>query len=619
MRSGRTCVALLVMMFGLPTCAEGPAQFDWPAWGRVAIQDDGRLKPLDTLAQETFRLLSHQTKFRDPETGRVLSSTQLYLELLFSWRGWDQPSPEPPASGPQGHAQYFGRHQPDKWDRAPLLRVNDRRLRSELGMAQGERSISPWELSQAPVTVPRTHLEQPFLVWTESLLRKDQRELTEYETAALALARCLWAYQDHRMGNRFCILPASADTTRSWMSLAQIVGKTDVEPNVDLADVRRLFLQARRCYLNGAPAEFNRASHEFLAAVCRASAKRASLVAQPTIDLEVLYNRWAPFRAASVFMTLACFSLLLSHRRQTAWLTRCGAIFYLWATLAIVVGFAIRIAFSGRAPAASMYETVLSVSLTVAVIGACLALLHKRLVVLTASAAVAAFGLILADNCPLVLDPAVRILPPVLQSDFWLVAHVLTATSGYAALAVALAISNVTLGRLLLDSENRSLTCSLTRCAYRSMQLGVWLLTTGTVLGAIWADHAWGRFWGWDPKEVWALITLLGYAGVLYAYRSGRVRHCGLAALSITSFALVIMAWYGVNYVLRTGLHSYGFGRGGVGWVVFAMTLEGLYVAVAVWRYVVRTRKEARLRSASWQSHSTPHSPARSTGEWIRA
>jgi ABC-type transport system involved in cytochrome c biogenesis permease subunit len=98
---------------------------------------------------------------------------------------------------------------------------------------------------------------------------------------------------------------------------------------------------------------------------------------------------------------------------------------------------------------------------------------------------------------------------------------------------------------------------------YRAMQVGVLLIAAGTILGGVWADASWGRFWGWDPKEVWALITLLVYLVPLHGRFAGWVNTFGLGVASVVCFLSVVMAWYGVNFVLGVGLHSYGFTEGG--------------------------------------------------------
>ncbi|WP_165226641.1 cytochrome c biogenesis protein [Aquisphaera insulae] len=120
---------------------------------------------------------------------------------------------------------------------------------------------------------------------------------------------------------------------------------------------------------------------------------------------------------------------------------------------------------------------------------------------------------------------------------------------------------------------------------YRAMQVGVLLVAAGTMLGGFWADYSWGRFWGWDPKEVWALITLLVYLVPLHGRFAGWVNTFGLVFSSIVCFLSVIMAWYGVNFVLGVGLHSYGFVEGGSQGVMSVLIFAVLALPIAAaWR-----------------------------------
>lgn len=131
---------------------------------------------------------------------------------------------------------------------------------------------------------------------------------------------------------------------------------------------------------------------------------------------------------------------------------------------------------------------------------------------------------------------------------------------------------------------------------YRAMQVGVLLVAAGTILGGVWADYSWGRFWGWDPKEVWALITLLVYLVPLHGRFAGWVNTFGLVAASVICFLSVLMAWYGVNFVLGVGLHSYGFTEGGGQGVVSACTLAILAVVGATaWRRSLSSRPEVAV------------------------
>jgi ABC-type transport system involved in cytochrome c biogenesis permease subunit len=141
----------------------------------------------------------------------------------------------------------------------------------------------------------------------------------------------------------------------------------------------------------------------------------------------------------------------------------------------------------------------------------------------------------------------------------------------------------------------------LSNFVYRTMQVGVLLIAAGTILGGVWADYSWGRFWGWDPKEVWALITLLVYLIPLHGRFAGWVNTFGLTIFSVVCFLSVVMAWYGVNFVLGVGLHSYGFVEGGSQGIMAAiiMGVMGLPVAAA-WR-----RSLAQRPAQSVASHLT--------------
>lgn len=120
---------------------------------------------------------------------------------------------------------------------------------------------------------------------------------------------------------------------------------------------------------------------------------------------------------------------------------------------------------------------------------------------------------------------------------------------------------------------------------YRTMQVGVLLIAAGTILGGIWADYSWGRFWGWDPKEVWALITLLVYLVPLHGRFAGWITTFGLVFWSVVCSMSVIMAWYGVNFVLGVGLHSYGFTEGGGQGVVTSVCVAAIALPLgAYWR-----------------------------------
>ena len=118
-------------------------------------------------------------------------------------------------------------------------------------------------------------------------------------------------------------------------------------------------------------------------------------------------------------------------------------------------------------------------------------------------------------------------------------------------------------------------------------------LAVGVILGGVWANYSWGRFWDWDPKETWALIALMAYIILLHGRLGGWWGGYGLAVGSIASFLTILMAWYGVNFVLGKGLHSYGFGNGGQLYVGLFALLEIAFLAFALLRRPVTATSSA--------------------------
>jgi ABC-type transport system involved in cytochrome c biogenesis permease subunit len=235
-----------------------------------------------------------------------------------------------------------------------------------------------------------------------------------------------------------------------------------------------------------------------------------------------------------------------------------------------------------------------------------------------------AFGAWVTWMAPSVLDESFSPLQPVLRSNFWLTVHVLTIVSSYAAGILALGIGLIALSVYIFgtyrdpvalkaaggyrpagheEEEGSHLTrrppamiAPLAQYAYRAIQVAVLLLATGTILGGIWADRSWGRFWGWDPKEVWALVSLLVYLAILHGRFAGWFNNFGLIAGTVLGASTIVMSWYGVNFVLpklapdgMVGLHSYGSGAGGLPQVASFVIALWLYQAAAAVRYFRET------------------------------
>jgi ABC-type transport system involved in cytochrome c biogenesis permease subunit len=225
-----------------------------------------------------------------------------------------------------------------------------------------------------------------------------------------------------------------------------------------------------------------------------------------------------------------------------------------------------------------MYESLIWVTFGMTVFALIFELIFKNRQFAIAGSVLAVIGFVLADNVPTVLDPSIQPLEPVLRSNFWLTIHVLTITLSYAAFLLSLGIGHICLWTLWAHGNDPDRLKRQTRLLYRVVQVGVVMLAAGTILGGVWANYSWGRFWGWDPKETWALIALLGYVAILHGRLSGWLKDAGFTIGVVSAFLGVLMAWYGVNFVLGVGLHSYGFSKGGLPYVCTFVAAEILLV-----------------------------------------
>ncbi len=562
---------------------------DWRPWQNLPVESGGRHKPLDTLAAETLLETSDGVSVIDSDVNQVLNPTALYLTMLFEWTGWDHKRADEFVLAPDAVSQYAYLHQPDRWDKTALLRVDHPGLKQVIGLPEHVRFVTPATLATTSVIDQRTQRNVPFATWGRMLQEsKDAgKTLSVVEEQGLELAHRLKVYQSERMGIDLGIVPGTKPGEVAWLSAgALLLTKFDdtKDPQGEYRRAQSLLREARSAFRNGDTAKFNACSAKFRSAIQAIISAAPGCPSQSRIDLEVDYNHWEPFHCAWACLFASTAAMLLhmrSHWRAFYW----GAVgAYSFGMLALLVGFLLRVVISGRPPVTNMYESVVFVGAGMAALGALFGTLYRQAYVLTAAAGVSTVMLMVATGNPSVLDPSIRPLEPVLRSNFWLVAHVMTVTLSYAAFALALGIANITLSCCGLRATKIDLIRTLTRLTNKAIQAGVVLLACGIVLGAVWADYSWGRFWDWDPKEVWALITLLGYLGVLHAQHTGALGHRGFALLSILCFSLVVMAWYGVNFLLGVGLHTYGFGSGGQGVVYLAVLGQSVFAGVAFHR-----------------------------------
>jgi ABC-type transport system involved in cytochrome c biogenesis permease subunit len=193
------------------------------------------------------------------------------------------------------------------------------------------------------------------------------------------------------------------------------------------------------------------------------------------------------------------------------------------------------------------------------------------------------------------LDSSLENVQAVLDSQYWLTIHVLMVVGSYGVLILSGILGHIYLTLLVKNKKEDSKTKFCATLVLQTMYLGVALLITGTILGGIWAAQSWGRFWDWDPKESWALITALIYLTIVHLYRFKKIANYGLCLGSIAGIMAVSFTWYGVNYILGTGLHTYGFGSGGEFWYYGYLFVE----TVIITSFGVAYKKGYMVNSAS--------------------
>jgi len=302
---------------------------------------------------------------------------------------------------------------------------------------------------------------------------------------------------------------------------------------------------------------------------------------------------------------------------------------------------------AGRIPASNMFESLLFLSWGMGVFAMVSMLVIRHRVVLLTSSMLGAVALMLANLLP--IDGFIRPIPPVLADTVWMSIHVPIIMVSYAVLALGVVIAHAQLIVMALWPRRSDLSAAIDSWHYWYIHVGTLLLLAGIVTGSMWAASSWGRFWGWDPKEVWSLVALLAYLAILHvridhervplvAYAVGSliivislvlivlelvpvtatgigmlVCAIGAGALfllahgvfatavkSVLAFWMIIMTYVGVNYVLGTGLHSYGFGTGAVAKYMFRVgAVDLLVVAACCGFYLARRDVPSRTEGAS--------------------
>ena len=326
------------------------------------------------------------------------------------------------------------------------------------------------------------------------------------------------------------------------------------------------------------------------------------------VSFEYWFNRIDPFTAAIFLYVFILLLVIFSWIGARPMLLR-TALWLQIATLVVhTVGLASRIYISGRPPVTNLYSSAIFIAWGAAVMCLALELIYRNGMGAIAAAIINGFlSLIIADNIAITSEngDTMHMLRAVLDTNFWLATHVVCVTLGYAAtfLAGVLAVVYIVRG-VFTRSLSADAGKELYRMVYGILGFAMLFSFVGTVLGGIWADQSWGRFWGWDPKENGAVLIVIWNALILHARWGGLVKARGVMNLAIFGNVVTSWSWFGTN-MLGVGLHSYGFMESEamalVAWVFLQLILIGIGSLPLGWR--VRFA-ESPARSAPAMSSS---------------
>ena len=364
----------------------------------------------------------------------------------------------------------------------------------------------------------------------------------------------------------------------------------------ELHPVVRLYAQLGDTYRAGDIATFEQRSSELVSYMAKEQPRAVS-----RSSFELLFNRLQPF---SQSMALYVLAFLLACTSWLVWprtLSR-SAFYLLLLALAIhTFGLVSRMYLQERPPVTNLYSSAIFIGWGTVIVGLILERIFRDGIGAACAGAVGFITLIIAHHLAGSGD-TLEMLQAVLDTNIWLATHVVAITTGYSAMFLAGMLAIIYVVRGVFTRSLTSATAnSLARMTYGVVCFATLFSFVGTVLGGIWADQSWGRFWGWDPKENGALLIVLWCAITLHARWGGFIRQRGLMIMALFGNVITSFSWFGVN-MLGVGLHSYGFMQKAFPWLAGFMLSQLALMAVAAmplerWRSFKPTRAPARTRA----------------------
>ena len=557
--------------------------FDLQSFGNLPVLTNGRVKPLDTVARTSRLFLQHRQKLPLEQGGNLEPIGWLCEVLLQQDMARQRP--------------VFLIHDPDVlgvlgWKEEQGKRFSFRELEPHLEEINRQAQLA--NLVEAPLRsrfqrdILRLHQQISLYHQLRNSLQPQQTGNFQEELAVLArdFSQAMEASQKSEAGEAFdeALLTRFMEVAKLYLFQVEAAYFFPVPPIgieghgtewqkvgasvLETAQAGiyhpavKAFASLSTTYRSGDATGFNSALKEYtdwLKKHCPRDAKIARW--------ECFFNHFSPFPKSMVLyvlaFVLACISWLVWPRELGH-----SALVVLAISLAIhSAGLICRMFLEGRPPVTNLYSSAIFIGWATVVLGLTLELLYRNGIG-SATAAISGFlSLLIAHHLTMDGD-TMEMMRAVLDSNFWLATHVVVITLGYAAsfLAGFLAVVYIIRGTLTKSLEADTAS-ALTRMVYGIICFATLFSFVGTVLGGIWADQSWGRFWGWDPKENGALLIVLWNAIILHARWGGMVRQQGMMVMAVFGNIVTSWSWFGTN-MLGIGLHSYGFMDAAFRWLV---------------------------------------------------
>lgn len=535
-------------------------------FGAMIIQDEGgRMKPINTFASELLRKLSGKDKYKD------LSANQVFLSMMLN---------------------------PGAWYNTEFIALGKKEndsIRKVIGVPEGTAFVKATDFFDSKgVYKLRPYLEKATSTNNPSNFEKDFKKVGE----RLSLLNIALS------GQIVKIFPLLNDENNKWISAVEYRGgQYQVQDSLYSNFIRNAmpyYLNSlQRSIASGDYSEPDKLLEAFKQNQLNNGAE--ILPSENKIKTEIIYNKLDIFNRLYKYYALVgglLFIVLILKIFKERELLKALAyflkgtiiLFFIWHTAGLVLRWYI----SGHAPWSDAYESILYVSWATLAIG--LALGRKSELTIAASAFVTSMLLWIAHQSW--VDPAIANLQPVLDS-YWLMIHVAVIVGSYGPLTVGMILGVVSLLLMVLTTKKNKKRMDLnikelTVINELALTTGLVMLTIGNFLGGQWANESWGRYWGWDPKETWALISIMVYAFVLHMRLVPGLRGRWIYNFaSILAFASIMMTYFGVNFYL-VGLHSYASGDQVITPSFVWYTVLGVFIlgGISFWRYKVHYAKK---------------------------